>query len=85
MKVIKLINEQKVLCTLSWDMIQVLEESIEDIKNNKASNRGIIMFLDSKDSRFVLDGWKKAGVLNSEAIALVELFKAEMIDLLKVR
>jgi len=81
MKVIKLIDEQESPSTLSWNMIQLLEESIKEIKENKLPNKGLIIFLDNSNG-FIIN-WIKAGILNSEALAITELFKSEIIDLLR--
>lgn len=81
-KLIRIVDKQPIPSTMSWDMIQILEESIKEIKDGKQPNKGIILFLDTSGEKFDLSDWKKAGVLNSEAIALVELFKVDLIDLL---
>ena len=83
MKVVKLIDNQEDPSTLSWNMIQLLEESIKEVKDGNLPSKGLIIFFDDSDDCFKLAAWKKAGVLNSEAIVLVELFKDELIEALK--
>ena len=83
MTVVRLIDEQKSPSTLSWNMVQLLEESIEDIKNSLQPNKGLILFLDDSNDQFKLCGWKKAGILHSQAIALVDIFKNELIEILR--
>ena len=82
MTVVRLIDEQKSPSTLSWNMVQLLEESIEDIKDNKLPNKGLVLFLDNSQGGFVID-WKKAGIINSEALAMIELFKCDLTDMLR--
>lgn len=82
MKLVKLIDRQENPSTLSWDMIQVLEEAIQDIKDGKLPNKGLVLFLDDSGGGFSTR-WLKAGLFNSEAIALIEVFKSELLDMLK--
>ena len=81
-KVVKIIDRQPSPSALSWDMVQAMKEAIEEIKSGDLPNKGVVIFLDDDNLRFDIR-WKKAGVLNSEAIALIEIFKSELLDMLK--
>lgn len=81
-KLIRLIDRQQDPSTLSWSMEQILSDSIEEIKRGELPNKGILIFLDSSNRKFEVY-WKKAGVLNHEAIASLELLKADIVDLLR--
>lgn len=82
MKVIRLIDEQARPSTMSWNMVQLLEEVIQDVKDGKLPDRGLVLFLDDSGGGFETR-WLKAGLLNSEAVALVEIFKSELIEILR--
>lgn len=81
-EIINLIDHQSKPSTLSWGLDQLLEEAIKDIKDKQMPNKGILLILDNRDGKFILSDWKKAGITGSDAIALIEMFKYEILKLL---
>lgn len=80
--IIKLVDHQPDPSTLSWSLDQLLEETIKDIRDKRMPNKGILLILDDNNGEFILSNWKKAGITCSSAIALVEMFKYEILKIL---
>lgn len=80
-KVVRLVDRQSNPNTLSWDAKDMLLEVVEDIEDGRFPRKVIVIGLDDIDGKFVAD-WRKAGLLNSEAISVIELVKYDSIKLL---
>ena len=81
-KVVKIIDRQSRPSAMSWSLKQVLNETLEEIKRGEHPDVGMVISVDRSNGGFV-SWWKKAGLLNSEAVALLEIVKSELIGMLR--
>lgn len=81
-KVIRLIDKQPEPRSSSWSLVQAMEDAIESINKGDLPNKGLVLILNDVDGGFEC-AWLKAGVLTSEAITILELAKADLVDLIR--
>jgi hypothetical protein len=82
LKVVPIVEKTK--DCMSWTGIQLLEKAIQEIKAGKFPDRILLIGLDTKDNSFI-PYWRKAGIINSEAIAVCEIVKGQCIEYLEGR
>jgi hypothetical protein len=67
---------------LTWGGKQVLQELLADIEAGEFSDKLIVIGIDKGKNEFSVQ-WCKAGLLNSEALAALEIVKADIISFLR--
>lgn len=79
-KIVRLVDHNS--NCLSWDGVQVLEDILIRMKKGTFPKKVILIGLDDDATHFAPQ-WVKAGMLNHEALALIDIVKAELRDMLK--
>ncbi len=79
-KVIKLIDKNN--NTLSWSVKDMLTGILEKINCGEFPQKAVVISLEDDGDFFKVD-WEKAGILNSETIAAIEIVKHNLVELLQ--
>lgn len=80
-KVVRLVDRSEVPTSHMWSGEQMLEDTLKELRANEFPQKVMIIGLDEGPNHFRAR-WSKAGIKNSEALALLELMKAQLVDYL---
>jgi hypothetical protein len=65
-----------------WTGKQALEETLQEIEAGEFPENVLVIGVDKKNNNFVVK-WCKAGMLNSDALAALQLVQSDLADILR--